>query len=261
MRLVAALCVAVLLAVPFASAQSTQNYDERYMVVGRVLDSAGLPANRLSVRVELVETPAPVASQALPTNCEGDFVVVFPVRELGAGQARVTIGANSTMHALDPVTRRTHVKLEADGVFAAPDCQASREQFEDRHVVTGRLVEPNGRPIGRADVTVTVRFAIGGDQVRSAPTNAAGDFAILFQSGRFDQAAEPDSAVMVWDGRTWTVELDGRFGVTVADRVVDLGSFPLIAVLAGTMVLAAAGVLMWMWKGSERTERRKKRRR
>lgn len=238
-RRLAAPILAVALLVPVALA--THEHEHRYMVMGRVLDSEGLPAALVPVSAELEGTEAFVASRADRTNCLGDFLLAFPIAKLGQASVRVTVGATEVTEPVDPLMRRTFLKLSVPGNFTAPVCEEERRNFTQRQTVTGRLLK-GGAPRAGQEVLVILELADGGELVANGTTSEAGDFAVVFRSPRLGQG---DRAAVTDGGETWSTPTDPVYGISLADNVQAGGSNP-VWMVAGVFALLAAGAAAWL---------------
>ncbi len=244
MRWVPFLLCAVLLGPPIV--QAAHVHDHRYMVVGRVLDGQGLPAGNISVRAELVGTEGFVPAQAVSTKCTGDFLFVFRVDGLDGVEARVSVLSEERSQPVDPIVRRSFFKLVAPSAESSPGCSQARADFPDQQVVTGRLIGPGGQPLSGQTVEVTLPLDDGGELEGNGTTNAAGDFAVFFQSPKLTMA---ETAQVSAAGDTWTQALDDEHRITVADHVQEPTQSSSRWVLAGALVLLAlGGVTFLIWQ-------------
>lgn len=244
MRWVPVLLSVALLAPPLV--QAAHVHDHRYMVVGRVLDDEGLPAGQLSVRAELTGTGGFVPAQATRTNCFGDFQAVFRAEIVEDAEVRVEVLGEKTVEEADPVLRRTFLKLTAPTAESPPACQDERANFTSQQVVTGRLIGAGGQPLSGQTVDVVLPLEEGGMLKGNGTTNAAGDFAVFFQSA---QLAAADTAEVSAAGDTWSQPLDEDHRITVADHVQEAVESSSRWVLAGILVLLAlGGVVFLIWQ-------------
>lgn len=225
--------------------QAAHEHDHRYMVVGRVLDQEGLPAGQVSVRAQLTGTGDFIPAQATRTTCMGDFQAVFRAVDVQGAEVRVEVLDQQETQEADPIVRRSFFKLTAPSAQSASECQAQRENFTLHQIVTGRVLGPGGQPLAGQPVTVTLPLEGGGSLEGNGTTNAAGDFAVFFQSAQLERAG---TAEVTAAGDTWTQPLDREHRITVADHRQEADPSSTRWVLAGALVLLAlGGVVFVIW--------------
>lgn len=112
--------------VPIASAQThavpiTGRYEDVYVIIGRALDSRGLPVSGGRLTVELEQEGVTAKPLVAAANCKGDFITAFDLRQVDPkGRAKITLDGPagtppvSTTVALDPFFRRSDAILRLD---------------------------------------------------------------------------------------------------------------------------------------------------
>lgn len=113
----------LVLAAPIALAQThavpiTGKYEDVYVIIGRALDSRGLPVSGGRVTIELEQEGVTAQPLVAAANCKGDFITAFNLYNVDPrGRARITLegpaGSEpvSTTVTLDPFYRRSDVSL------------------------------------------------------------------------------------------------------------------------------------------------------
>lgn len=93
-------------------------YEDVYVIIGRALDSRGLPVSGGRVTIELEQEGVTAKPLLAAANCKGDFVTGFDLRHVDPrGRAKITLEgpagteAVSTTVTLDPFYRRSDVIL------------------------------------------------------------------------------------------------------------------------------------------------------
>lgn len=150
--------LALLLMLPLAGADHV--FSHRVYVVGRVVDSEGLPAPGLSVRVDFegADIRAPCFdSKPEVTGPRGDYEVCRHAHELAPGvRVVVRVGNASREAPLDPELRHASVSLQLEEPAPSRDLNGQRE-FARAFRVAGRAFAllPSPQPHERVEVTAT----------------------------------------------------------------------------------------------------------
>lgn len=183
-----ALLLLALLVAPVAAAQTTINpiegdYNEVYLVSGRVLDADGLPFSGGRVVVELLQEGVKGADGSAPkqsgaVNCKGDFIIPFTsfARPSRDGKVRVTAfdGATplgSVEGALDPFWRRTDVSLRLASEWGN-ECTGNQNVWTVSATVNVRLLNRTD-PYTIGDASFDARPYHGFLRLRYEPPGAA----------------------------------------------------------------------------------------
>lgn len=247
-------------------AEADHAYSHRYIVFGRVVDSAGNPVPGLNVDLGYqdfqpegpcanqpnTETEALGTTRTTPvTNAYGEFIFCFHTHRMsdqlvGHGIVRLLDLDVTKEFDFDAYTRHSYVMIQLDSVHP----NADTDLLDESYTIQGTAwrkggadtyvdgVKVYGHTVDQAPVNIT--FAYNGKEpvTLTTTTNNYGDFAI-----RVPVTERPTTGQVTIEiaGDTETFSVDPTYGTTAAKVTLEKVSDPFLAKL-GLVALVVAGV-------------------
>lgn len=229
------LLLAAVALMPLAAADHA--YSHRYIIFGRVVDSAGNPVPGVTAQLafEGTETEGPCgnqpgtetqafgATQTRPTTNEyGEFMFCAHAHRISRAEPGVSVITIPEFNVrkevpVDPFYRHLFLPIQLDTVHP----NATPEAYERSYTVQGTLWTPGDRSVEGVGVfgatvdrtNVSVTLALPGQEPVSlqASTNNYGDFAV-----RFPVTSRPTAGTVTIEagGKTFSAPVDATFAAT-----------------------------------------------
>ncbi len=271
-RIVVAVAIAALVATP-AAAQVLRrpllgDFEDIYLVTGRVVDREGWPVNQaiLTVSVDNLEGIR-VEDTKIGTDCRGDFIAYFDLKTIPRGRGRVTVSVDrpdglagfqptSRTQDVDVVFRRNDfsIVLAFDWPSTCPAENNARTYWHGLASVRGRVVEGHAKafdvngssvyarpvPYWPVDMNVTVnRDGMRWPPDSTIPTDERGDF---LYSWTFDDNVTVASIEVVVKGVRTRVDVDPV--ARVAFVKLNLGETPDLGTPAAGAAIVAIAIVV-----------------
>lgn len=275
---VAAVALAAAFLAPSALAQTVTNpvegeYDEIYVLTGRVVDSNGEPAAGAILDVDVEQRDVEAAPFPVRANCFGDFIATFNIRYIDAtGRAIVRLrGADGGVPAqeqtvrLDSFFRRSDLVLQTEAPWKKECAEDRSSAWPGRLSVAGRILNRtesyeidgtryDAKPyVGRVEVWYVnpegFRFCpptLQGVGCENLATDERGDFRYSFT---FPDPTPAEGVMqIVVDGKTYNATVDpvGRIAfhhVELSGQGAPVRGMPFPGVGAMTFAFLAAVAL------------------